>query len=200
MMNGTNVRQAIEQVSRMQTHVLANQRFRGYSGRTRALSGILALAASFLLGSTFVPQTPLAHLIGWSSLFAVAFTLNYVALIYWFFNDPQVKRDIRRLRPVLDVVPPLLVGAVLTLALILQGHFHLLFGVWMCLFGLANLASRRVLPKLITLVGCMYLCFGAVCLLTSGLSFLNPWPMGIAFFIGESTSGMILHYDQARKI
>ena len=200
MMNGASVKQAIEQVSRIQTHVLSNQRFHGYSGRTRVLSGILALAAPFILSSALVPQTQMAHLIGWAILFAVAFTLNYVALIYWFFHDPQVMRDIKRLRPVLDVVPPLLVGAVLSIALILQGHYYLLFGVWMCLFGLANLASRRVLPKLISLVGCVYLGFGAVCLLMPGLSFLNPWPMGIAFFIGECSSGMILHYDLRRKI
>ena len=37
-----------------------------------------------------------------------------------------------------------------------------------------------------------YMACGGGILLSSGLSFLNPWPMGAVFFIGEVAGGMIL--------
>ncbi len=86
------------------------------------------------------------------------------------------------------------------MAVIAKGQPHFLFGIWMCLFGLANLASRHVLPRAIGLVGLYYVVAGATCLLLPNLSFTNPWPMGIAFFIGEWACGLILHFDQHRKI
>ena len=40
----------------------------------------------------------------------------------------------------------------------------------------------------------LYFC-GTVYLLFSDVSFLNPWPMGVVFFIGEWLGGIILHFD-----
>ena len=41
-------------------------------------------------------------------------------------------------------------------------------------------------------VGLFYQVAGIVCLLAPGISFLNPWPMGLVFFAGESVGGWIL--------
>jgi len=195
-----HIHHALAQVRELQRQVLERQRFRGYSGEAKAASGTAALLIAVVLGSGRLPATFPVHLVGWGVLFVFALLTNYGAVMYWFLNDPHVKRDVRKLKPLLDVVPPLIVGAVLSGAVLLRGEYHYLFGIWMCLFGLANLATRHVLPKAIALVGLFYLCAGALCGLWPGLEFTNPWPMGLAFFVGEWTSGLILHFDQRRAI
>ena len=98
----------------------------------------------------------------------------------------------------LDVVPPLAVGALLTAVLLLQREFDLLFGVWMCMFGLTNLAARYVLPPQVCLVGLFYIAAGVLCFFWPGVGLQNPWPMGLVFFAGEWVSGMILYVDRRR--
>ncbi len=93
---------------------------------------------------------------------------------------------------------PLAVGGVLTVAFALHGLHRYLFGMWMCMFGLMNFASRHVLPRSICLVGLFYVVCGSVWLFAPGLSFLNPWPMGIVFFAGEWVGGLILYIDDRR--
>lgn len=195
-----HIHSALAQVRAVQQHVLERQKFRGYSGEARAISGTTALVAAIVLGSRHVPATPWVHLAGWGVVFVIALLANYGAVTYWFLNDPMVKRDLRKLKPTVDVFPPLFVGAILSVAMILRGEYHYLFGIWMCLFGLANLASRHVLPRAIAFVGLFYVGAGTASLFVPTLAFTNPWPMGIAFFVGEWASGLILHFDQRRRI
>jgi hypothetical protein len=193
-----HVQEALDQVRHLQHALLKHIRFHGFSGPTRALSGTLALITASVMATPFYPATPKAHLFGWGAVLAVALLLNTGALLRWFLVTPDVQRNPRRLRPVLDVIPPLFVGGVLTAALILRGQLDLLFGVWMLMFGLTNLSSRHVLPRSINLVGLFYICAGMAWILTPGLTFLNPWTMGIVFFAGEWAGGLILYADDKR--
>jgi hypothetical protein len=187
---------ALRQVRELQQAILEKQRFKGYSGRARALGGVVALASGLVLGSPRFPSSPEAHLAGWGVVFLLAMVLNYGVLIYWFLNDPEVDRDVRRLRPALEIAPLLAVGGVVTLALAHHQEFNLLFGVWMVLCGLLNFTSRQVLPRGLFWVGLYYLIAGTVCLIAlPGLSFVhNSWVMGGVFFFGEFFGGLILHY------
>lgn len=195
-----HIHHALAQVRELQHTLIERQRFRGYSGPARAAAGTVALAAAIILGSAEFPRTTTAHLWGWGCVFALALAMNCVASLYWFLRDPQVNREWRKLRPTLDVFPPLIVGGVLSLGLIWRGHHDFLPGAWMCLYGLANLASRHVLPKAMGLVGGLYVAGGAACLLLPGFVFTNPWPMGVMFFVGELAGGLILYLDRTRKI
>lgn len=192
------VHDALQQIRQLQQVVVERIRFHGFSGPTRAISGTLALATAIGMSSPFYPQTARAHLVGWGGVLLAALMLNGGALVHWYLNDPMVQRNPRRLRPVLDVVPPLFVGGVLTVALVLRGNLDLLFGVWMLMFGLTNLVSRHVLPRAINLVGLFYIAAGSAWMLTPGLSFMTPWTMGIVFFAGEWAGGLILYADGKR--
>jgi len=192
-----HIHHALEQVQELQQQLLEKQRFKGYSGRARAASGCVALAAAIVMSSDHFPQKASWHAAGWGVVALFGATINFGALVYWFLFDQESKRDIRRLKPVIDAFPPLFVGAVLTFVFLLQGEHRLLPGMWMCLFGLANLASRHVLPRAIFFVGLFYIFSGAAYLLCPSTSFTDPWPMGIVFFIGEWSAGWILHYDNA---
>lgn len=193
-----HVHDALHQVRQLQHAILERIRFHGFSGPTRAISGTVALFTAIFMSTRFYPQTAKAHLLGWAGVLAVALILNGGALIYWFFHDKSVQRNPRRLRPVLDVIPPLFVGGVLTAALILRGQLDLLFGIWMLMFGLVNLSSRHVLPHAINWVGLFYIFSGMAWLLTPGMSFMTPWSMGIVFFAGEWAGGLILYLDDKR--
>ncbi|NOX37996.1 MAG: hypothetical protein GXO78_10710 [Calditrichaeota bacterium] len=194
-MIANHIYHALEQVRELQQKILERQRFKGYSGRVRAICGTTALLAAAIMSSHFYPQTVKAHIYGWGLVFLFGFLLNYGAMIHWFLFDPMVKRDIRRLKPTLDALPALFVGGILTATMIMNGDYRYLFGIWMTLFGVANLASRHVLPRRIWIVGVYYIIAGSICLLSPSISFLNPWVMGIVFFIGEWTGGVILHFD-----
>jgi hypothetical protein len=195
-MIANHIHHALAQVQELQHKILEKQRFKGYSGRARAISGTLALLAAFVMDSRFYPKTVAAHATGWGTVFVFSVLLNFGAVLYWFLFNPSSKREVRRLKPVVDVFFPLVVGGLLTLALLREDLPQYLFGTWMCLFGLANLATRHVLPRAIWLIGLYYILFGAALLLILPVSFLNPWPMGIAFFIGEWCGGIVLHFDE----
>jgi hypothetical protein len=199
-MNLLNVNEALDHVREVTQAVLERQRFRGYSGPSRILSGSIALVAAVVMSSELFPDRNLAHILGWGGVFMIAFFLNAVAVIRWFLHDPVTHRNFRVLKPTLDVLPPIAVGGVLTAVMIWHQQYQYLFGIWMCLFGLTNMASRMVLPRLIWLVGAFYITAGAMCLLAPGIDFRNPWPMGIVFFAGELVGGCVLHMDGTRNV
>lgn len=194
-MVSNHIQQALAQVRELQQKILEKQRFKGYSGRARAISGILALVAAVVMSSRAFPADTRAHLLGWGIVFLAGFLLNFGALIQWFLFDPHVNRNIRRLKPVMDTLPVFVVGGIFTLIFTAHGLHDYLFGTWMCLFGLANLASRHVLPPKISWVGWYYILAGSACLLFLEVPFTNPWPMGLVFFFGELAGGIILHFD-----
>lgn len=189
-MNDIPVQEALESVRRLQSAILEKRLFRGYSGWARIASGLATLVAAMLLARQ--PLTdPWTHLRAWGVILAVAVVFNYGALAWWFLVDPSVRADPRALKPALFAVPPLAVGGLMSLALIVQQDFDLLPGVWMCLYGLAQTTYRTTLPAGIAWVGYAYIVAGGL-LLASGMPFGNPWPMGTMFFLGETAGGIIL--------
>ena len=191
-MIANHIHDALGQVERMNKLILERRRFRGYSGTARMCGGGVALAVTLVLTRTEALHTPALQLAGWASVLAAALLLNYGGLAFWFFRQRGSEHPVADLRPALEVVPALAVGAILSLALVLHGQYDLLFGTWMCLYGLAHMGYRHSLPGGIIWVGLFYQAAGIVCLLTPNLSFLNPWPMGLVFFVGEAAGGWIL--------
>ena len=191
-MIANHIHDALKQVRQLQEFILEKQLFKGYSGKARIVSGISALAGAITLASDAVPTEPIAHLIGWGIVLLIGVMLNYACLLYWFLFNPEVRRNPIMLKPALDAIPGLAVGAAFTLVFILSEQFDMLFGMWMCHYGLAQVAYRQSLPQGMYAVGLGYIICGACCLLSPSLSFTNPWPMGIVFFVGELASGTIL--------
>ena len=191
-MIANHIHDALAQVRKLQEFILEKRLFRGYSGWARIGSGTVALLGAAIMASDLVPDNPYVHVDCWAGVVAVGLIMNYGCLVYWFLFNPEVRRNPVMVKPALDAMPALLVGGVLTLALMISGQFQLLFGVWMCLYGLAQVAYRQSLPYGIYLVGMGYVICGIYCLLSSSIHFLNPWPMGIVFFAGELAGGIVL--------
>ena len=202
-----HIHDALAQVRKLREIVLQKKLFKGYSGKARITCGVVALAGAAVLSSNEVSPTPLSHLAGWGVVLAVGLVVNYAALAYWFLFNSEAGRNPLMLKPAIDAVPALAVGATLSVALILTEQYDLLFGAWMCLYGLAQVAYRQSLPSGIYLVGLCYIMAGAYCLLSAcsalhlpwpPVSFTNPWPMGIVFCLGEVTGGIALIRDNNR--
>ena len=197
-MIANHIHDALAQVKQMQELILDKRLFKGYSGTARILSGTVALAGAAVLACPQIPRNSLLHLVGWSVVLLVALLLNYGALLWWFLFDSQARGNMAMLKPAVDAVPPLAVGAGLSVAAILRQDYGLLFGVWMCCYGLVHCAHRHNLPRGIYFTGLGYLAAGACCLVWPSLSFLNPWPMGIVFFAGELAGGSILLINRGK--
>jgi hypothetical protein len=190
-MIANHIHDALAQVRKLQEFILERRLFKGYSGRARVGSGCVAMAGAIVLGSGRVPAEPFAHLLGWGAVVAVGIGINYACLLYWFLFNPEVRGNPVMLKPALDAVPALAVGGVLTVAFSIAGAWDLLPGMWMCLYGLAQVAYRQSLPSGIYVVGIGYITCGTACLALQ-LPFLNPWPMGIVFLAGELAGGVVL--------
>jgi len=197
-MIANHVHDALAQVRTLQAFLIERNMFKGYSGTARILSGTAALGGAAVLALGPVPATPVAHLLGWFCVLSFGLVANYVALAWWFLFDSSAHRNPVMLKPALDAVPALAVGAVVTMALILRAQLDLLFGSWMCLYGLAQIAYRHSLPAGVYRTGLFYVLCGTWFLLAPGVRFLDPWPMGVVFFVGELAGGIVLVRDHRR--
>lgn len=192
-MIANHIHDALAQVRRLQEFILERGSFRGYSGSARIIGGFVALGGAMILDSGKISDTPQSHLVGWGIVLAVGLAVNYVGLALWFMRDPKARGDVTNLMPAIDAIPPLAIGAVLSLAVILRQQYDFLFGIWMCLYGVVHAAYRRSLPKENYFIGVFYMISGTACLFLPQVSFTNPWPMGLVFFIGETLGGFVLY-------
>jgi len=190
-MIANHIHDALGQVRRLQGLILEKRKFTGYSGTARMLGGSVALLGCVLMGLYL--KSYIAHLVGWGCILAASLAVNYGALMLWFVQLPDRERNLPNIFPALDAMPPLAVGALLSTALLMNGSADLLFGTWMCLYGLAHTTCRTALPKENWWLGFYYLACGAVFLLWPGASFMNPLPAGMVFLVGEWIGGIIFH-------
>ncbi len=190
-MIASHIHDALAQVRQLRMLILEKRTFKGYSGTARLISGLVTLIATLVMMSRFYPASPRAHLTGWTVVMSLSLALNYGCLTRWYLRHPR--RDLLNLVPALDALPALGAGAAFSLALVLRGHFDLLFGTWMILYGLAQTPYRNTLPWTNYAVGVFYLVCGACCLLVPGISILDPRPMGLVFILGECCGGILFY-------
>lgn len=79
----------------------------------------------------------------------------------------------------LALVPPLLVGALLTVALAARGLHAMLPAVWMLLYGSAVIAAGAYSIRVIPLMGVAFLVAGALTLIVPGVP--RDWLMAVSF-------------------
>ena len=191
-MIANHIHDALAQVSKLQEFILAKRLFGGYSGKARIVSGIESLTGAAVLASDLVPSVIYNQLAGWAVVLFVGLAVNYGCLLYWFFFDRNVRRNPVMIKPALDALPALGAGAIFSFVLIAEQQYDMLFGVWMLFYGLAQVAYRQSLPFGIYFVGVGYMVSGSCLLIRGETSFLDPWPMGLVFFVGEMAGGLIL--------
>ena len=188
-MDPIQIRQAIREVKELRSTILQKQLYQGYSGRARMLGGVIALVVSLLLMLNRGNDRFLFW--SWGLVFTAAAIVNYGAILVWHLK--QSGRDYRKLAPVLEVFPVWIVAGVITLALYAHDQFDLLYGTWMALFAIVQGIERTRLPKDLVWIGTYYLLAGIYFLFNSADSFSFPLWMGVVFFVGETSAGLMMH-------
>lgn len=193
-MDPFQIRQAIREVQALKGAILEKQRFRGYSGRARALGGVIALLAALAL--EFLPIKIFPHRVfaTWGIVFQAAAFLNYGAVVYWWMRGRQPMARLR-VPQLVETFALWLIGGVLTLALWQRGEADLLYATWMLLFGFAQVINRHYVPAGGGWLGAYYITAGLACTVWADSLFLQPLVMGGVFFVGELAGGILFHVD-----
>jgi len=190
-MIASHIHDALGQVRQLRVLLLENRKFTGFSGTARMMGGTVAL-----LGGVWMHYfaTSYYDLLGaWGSILIIALLFNLGALMLWFFQQPKTEKQLQTIAPAFEILPPLFVGAAVSVALIVYDMPDLLFGSWMCLYGLAHTHSRTLLPKENNWLGYYYILSGVFFLLSPSIYFFYPLPAILIFTGGEWIGGIIFY-------
>ncbi len=197
--------EALAQIAEIRQQMARTQVFRGYRAVPVAFSGLLAIAAAVY--QSWRISDPIADLPAYLALWVGAAVLSAIAaglgMVWRARHAPPTSwsREITRLA-VEQFAPSVVAGGLVTIVLVrtAQEALWMLPGLWSILFGLGIFASRRLLPRAVTLVAVFYLAAGLVCLeLARGPHALSPWAMGIPFGFGQLFAAAVLYGTLERQ-
>lgn len=191
------VERALADLAEVRDRLAACQQFKGYSGPAAAASGAIALVAGFAQFA-LVPHPATAadakeYLIVWFACLAAALVLNYGAIAVWYARTGATQERVRARSAGVALLPAIVLGAVLSLALILHGLIWMLPGVWYASYAVGLYASRALVPKGALPLAAAFGIIGAVLLLTPNTAMpLAWWVMPIGFGFGQIYIGWLL--------
>ncbi len=191
--------EALAQIAEIRQQMARTEVFRGYRAVPVAFSGVLAIGAAFYQAVS-IPD-PIEHLSAYLALWVGTAAISAVAaglgMVWRARHAPAASwsREITRLA-IEQFAPCVVAGGLLTIVLVRSSEESLwmLPGLWSILFSLGIFASRRLLPKAITLAAVFYLMAGLACLIFArGAWALCPWSMGIPFGVGQFLAAAVLY-------
>jgi hypothetical protein len=195
------LRDAMEQISRIHTQLAATERLRSLRAVPVALSGVLAVAAALLQPA--LVGDPLArpdlYLLLWCGAAVASGIVASTVVARRALRTPGALSVANARLAGMQFLPCLGVGAVVTwfVAVRLPQQLWLLPGLWQLLFGLGNLAAHRLLPLPAVSIGVAFLATGTCCL-WFGERALEPWAMGLPFATGQLALAAILWWHHER--
>ena len=135
--------------------------FTAVSGVGMVVVGALAVAASLLVGRLGGPR---AQVLAWSAVAGVAALVSTVTTVRKAraARMPVLSGPGRKL--LLNFLPPMLVGALLTAVLVRAGMDALLPGVWLLLYGTAVVAGGAFSVRILPAMGACIMLIGAAAL------------------------------------
>lgn len=135
-----------------------SQSFTAVSGLGGVLMGLIALGASLV--AVRAPST-LAWVGIWMGAAVLSFGVALLAMIRKARSAGEVLLVGAGRKFTWNFTPPLLVGALLTLALVRVGAAQLLPGVWLLLYGTGVVAGGAFSVRVVPLMGFIFMLFGA---------------------------------------
>ena len=193
--------EAIERIAVIHRHIVRGQIFRGYRAIPTALSGVMAFVACAVQG-IWLQDDALASLILW--ICAAAISVGIVALemiLRCRRSGSSLERDMT-IGAAEQFIPILSAGALLTMVMSLfaWNELWLLPGLWAIIFALGIFASRRMLPRAVSMVGAWYLITGLLCIaLGHDGPFFPWWTMAMTFGPGQLLGAGILYWNLERE-
>lgn len=198
------VERALADLEEVRDRLASVQRYRGYSGPAAAVSGVVAVVAGFVQ----LAVVPWPHggseieryLSIWLSCLALALAINYGAGYLWYVRNAgrQERRQSRMAG--FTILPAVVLGAVLSLALVLHGAPGLLPGVWYACYGIGLFAARTMLPHGASFASAAFGLAGAALLLSPDLVLpLSWWVMPLGFGLGQMWIGWLITKEERQE-
>jgi hypothetical protein len=196
------IERALSDLAEVRDRLARVQRFEGYSAAAAAASGIGALVAGYVqLQMVPLPATPGAlhrYVVIWMTCLAVALALNYgaVAVWVWKHRGPGAASGVRSAAR--SIAPSVVLGGLLTVALIDRSAYALLPGTWFALYSLGLFASRDAMPQSTTAITLGFAALAALFLLSPLQSIaLAWWVMPLGFGVGQIAVGCLIWRERA---
>jgi hypothetical protein len=192
---------ALTQIAQIRQHMARAEVFRGYRAATTALTGVVAIVASFVQ-AMWMPYDVASYLYIWLCAAIVSLVIVGVEMAYRSARSGSPLQREMTMLAVQQFVPCLVAGGLLTFVLVEFAPFDLwlLPGLWGILFSMGIFSSRRFLPRGATLVAGFYLLAGLLCIAATGDHFaLWPWTMGIEFGVGQLFAAGVLYWSLERR-
>ena len=190
---------ALEQIAEIRQQVGRAVLYRGL--RSSAVAVTAGLAWIGAMAQSRLVADPMRDMTGYMAIWFVVAVCS-VGAVAWAMvkrsrsGGSKLEREqglevAERLSPVLGV------GAWLTVVLAVwsRDQVWMLPGLWSVLFGLGVLSMRRMLPRLMMVVGMFYLASGLTCLVwAQGSLALSPWAMASTFGVGQALAAGVLFW------
>lgn len=198
------LRQALDQITEIREQMARSSVFQGYRAVPVGVTGLLAFAGG-VAQSVLIPD-PAADATTWLGLWIGVAILCVVVtgaemLVRYLRSSTALARARTRIA-LGQFVPPLAVGALLTLVLhrLAPDALWILPGLWSLLFALGIFASRPVLPRALGGVALYYFVAGLAALyLARGEHAFSPWAMALPFGVGQLMTAWHLYWTLERN-
>jgi hypothetical protein len=194
------VSRALADLEEVRTRLAAVQRFRGLSGGAAFASGLAALGSGFIQSAT-VPH-PMSAADGsryvsiWISCLACSLAVNYGAIVLWLVRHWSVRSRVELKTVGMTILPSVIAGGFLSLALVMRGELGLLPGVWCLCYALGLIASRAMAPPGIGWIAALFAASGTALLFAPGNNALAWWVMPATFGVGQIVIGFLVSRDE----
>jgi hypothetical protein len=197
------IQRALSDLEEVRDRLLRVQRFEGYSAPAAVASGLAALVAGYVqLLTVPFPTTSAAlarYVLIWMICLAVALALNYGAVAIWVWRNRGPGARSRFRSAARSIAPAVVLGGLLSVALIDRSAYALLPGTWFAFYSIGLFASRDAVPATTLPIT---IAFGAL----AALFLVSPlrnvalawWVMPFGFGFGQIAIGCLIWRDRSR--
>jgi hypothetical protein len=189
----TDIERALADIAEVRERLGHVQRFKGYSGFAAVLSATFAMAAGVvqMLVVPHVQTIAQGHLYFalWFVCCAAAVLVNYGAIAHWYVNDASARDRWQTATVGLSIFPALVLGAMLSFALLRANMFAYLPGVWFGCYGVGLFASRTMIPRAVVPVAGAFMIAGIALLFVPPELALSWWVLPLGFGAGQLAIG-----------
>lgn len=192
----TDLERALADIAEVRERLGHMQRFRGYSAIAAIASGIFALAAGgiqlLLVPAVHTPHQGHLYFALWFVCCAASVLVNYGAIAHWYVNDATARDRWQTTTVGLSMIPALILGAMLSFALLRADLFAFLPGVWYGCYGVGLFASRTMVPRAVVPIAAAFMLAGMGLLFVPPAIALQWWVLPAGFGAGQLSIGFII--------
>jgi len=197
----TDLERALADIAEVRERLGHVQRFRGYSALAAACSGAFAIVAG-LLQALLLPRVQTAHqghlyFALWFVCCAASVLVNYGAIAHWYVNDATARERWQTTTVGLSMLPALILGAMLSFALLHADLYAFMPGVWYGCYGVGLFASRTMVPRAVVPIAAAFLVAGMGLLFVPASLALQWWVLPAGFGLGQLAIGACIARERA---